>query len=356
MITYHITYTLKSKTERDRFFAQISAMEMAEKSRQETGCICYEYRIPTDKDKENKLFLREEWESREAQKAHTNQPHFNRLIKIKEKYDMETEVKITETKPQVTAVYFSPTKGTKKYAEAVAGGISEEFQTIDLTKSENRNRAYQFGADDLVVVGAPVYAGRLPLLPEGLFTNLQGDGAKAVVLAVYGNRDFDDALLETVNVLQAQGFVCVCGAALLAEHTYSDKLAGKRPSPEDLAEAADFGRKIKAALEEGRLTSPQKMPGQEPYRKEAKRMPKYTETTELCTECGLCAKLCPVGAISLDADMTADGEKCIGCLACVKSCPRGGRKVNDPSLYEIQEKLEPAFGGVHKANQYFIEE
>ena len=44
---------------------------------------------------------------------------------------------------------------------------------------------------------------------------------------------------------------------------------------------------------------------------------------EICTRCGICGKICPTNAISLDDknEPFLDGSKCIGCGKCAKSCP-----------------------------------
>lgn len=287
--------------------------------------------------------------------------------------------------PKITATYFSPTGGSRKYAEAISRGIDENFTVIDLTEQKNRKNTCTFGPDDLVVFSAPVYAGRLPILPEGLFRNLEGNGAAAVISVTYGNREFDDALLEMEDLCGQTGFKCVAAAAFLAQHTYTDKLAGGRPDKRDLQEAESFGRIVREWLEKrqektdgkmyagrgdlsqfspdsqpsakilpaDRLQPMDRIPGSRPY-KESGRMPKHTETADFCSECGFCAKHCPTGAITYGAGMEADGELCIGCLACVRNCPRGARFVKDPGLSQIRERLEPAFGGIYKENRYFI--
>ncbi len=149
---------------------------------------------------------------------------------------------------KVTAIYFSPTRGTKKYVEAAAKALDGDFTVIDLTNAKARAEKYHFGPDDLVIFGAPVYAGRLPLYPEKLYGNITGEKTPAIFTVTYGNREFDDALLETKDICEANGFVGIAAAAWLSEHTYSDKLAGGRPTEDDLSEAADFAAKIAAGL------------------------------------------------------------------------------------------------------------
>lgn len=256
----------------------------------------------------------------------------------------------------ITAIYFSPTSGSKKYAEAVAGAISKDYKSIDLTAPSARTKEYRFGPDDVVVFSAPVYAGRLPFIPgeEEIFSKIKGSaGAKAVFMVTYGNREFDDALLEMSDCLENAGFTGIAAAAWLSEHTYSDKLAGGRPDEEDLMDAEGFGLQVKDIIEDEEFEKLE-IPGNRPY-KERKHLPMNTEATEKCGGCGHCVDVCPANAINRE-NFSADSGKCIGCLACEKNCPSGARIVNDPGLAAIRGKLEPAFGGVHKEPKMFFAE
>ncbi len=58
---------------------------------------------------------------------------------------------------------------------------------------------------------------------------IKGNGAKAVAVVVYGNRDYDDTLLELKNVLEENGFVVGAMVAAIAEHSIARNLAAGRP-------------------------------------------------------------------------------------------------------------------------------
>ena len=106
---------------------------------------------------------------------------------------------------RTTALYFSPTGGTRTYVRAVAAAMPHMGGEVDLTRPEERRKVHMFGADDVVVLGVPVYYGRVPEVP-GLLDGLQGEETPAVLLAVYGNRLIDDALAELSDLCAARGF------------------------------------------------------------------------------------------------------------------------------------------------------
>ena len=105
-------------------------------------------------------------------------------------------------------------------------------------------KVHIYGADDLLVIGTPVYAGRIPnkMLPF-VQTHFEGNGALAIPVAVFGNRNFDNGLIELRNELEAHGFHTIAGAGIPTEHVFSDKLATGRPDADDLAQIHAFGIK-----------------------------------------------------------------------------------------------------------------
>ena len=107
---------------------------------------------------------------------------------------------------RLTLMYFSPTHATKKIVSAVGKVFFErmlcETRIADITPLAARMRGYAFGEDDVLIFGAPVYGGRVPPLLVPFLRGLSGNGARAVALSVYGNRDYDDALAETRDLLR----------------------------------------------------------------------------------------------------------------------------------------------------------
>ena len=134
---------------------------------------------------------------------------------------------------KVTAAYFSPTSGTRAYVKEIAGAMSAAVEELDLTRPEVRRQKRQFGPDEVLVLGVPVYYGRVPEVAE-LVSGLTGSDTPVVLLAVYGNRAIDDALVElqisddaeqTKNAVEAfsKAFHAAVDAAV------KDKLRGAPP-------------------------------------------------------------------------------------------------------------------------------
>ncbi len=79
-------------------------------------------------------------------------------------------------------------------------------------------------------------------------------------------------------------------------------------------------------------------------------MPKTKDT---CTNCGLCAKLCPMGTIDPDDPFKMTGI-CIKCCACVKSCPVQARYFDDPGVRFHKEDLEEKFTSPAKDPEFYL--
>lgn len=242
---------------------------------------------------------------------------------------------------KLTLMYFSPTGTTKKIVARIGKVFFEKMlcdtRPVDLTKLATRMRPCAFAEGDVLIFGAPVYAGRVHALVSEYIKSLQGNGARAVAVSVYGNRDFDDALSETCDLLTAQGF-CVCAAgAFIGEHSYTRKVGTGRPDAEDLLAADAFGIAAFEKVVSGKGIQ-KKIPGHFPYKEvlqKIRQMPAVDR--EKCIKCGACIAACPVCNIAADL---SDCGRCIGCAACVKICPQGARAFCDEGVLAAVKWLE----------------
>lgn len=236
----------------------------------------------------------------------------------------------------VQPVYFSPTHTSGKIVHAIAEGIDIPVnKEIDLTYPiEEQNTITR---DTLAIIGAPTYAGRVAPTALERLKYLHGDSTPAIVVVLYGNRDYEDALLELCDQAKAQGFIPVAGGTFIGEHSYSTAempTAAGRPDEADIEIAKNFGKTIARELEKPDHT--EEFPtlhvkGNFPYKENKPKTPATPTTTEeLCTQCQYCIEICPVEAIELKEEIVSDPEICIKCCACVKECPNGARVFNTP--------------------------
>lgn len=235
-------------------------------------------------------------------------------------------------------IYFSPTGGTRK----VSGILSSEWDCgkteIDLSDTQADFPEYQFGEDDICIVSVPVFGGRVPVPAIENLGKLRGNGAKAVLVAVYGNRAYEDALLEVKDAAVSAGFVCVAGIAAIAEHSIMHQFAAGRPDETDRGQLLTFAKEIRKKLEAGEVPGGLCVPGNHPY-KELKVVPMVPVAGEECISCGICAKKCPVGAISKENPMETDGDTCIACMRCISVCPEQARRIDSAAVEALSNRL-----------------
>jgi len=104
---------------------------------------------------------------------------------------------------KISLYYFSPTGGTKKAAETFCQEMAGKVEVIDLGVPKQTVREPE---GEVVVFAAPVFGGRIPKLVTDKIRKLHGNGKRAVTLAVYGTRAYEDALLELNRAVEGQGF------------------------------------------------------------------------------------------------------------------------------------------------------
>lgn len=245
---------------------------------------------------------------------------------------------------RVLNLIYSPTGGTEK----VMNILGQEFgvtETVDLCAHVE---SMELNSEDLVLIGLPSFGGRIPAGSGDRIRAIHGNGAKAVLVAVYGNRAIDDTLIEMKDLAEECGYRVVGAISAVAEHSIMRHVAKGRPDNRDEAELRDFAQQILARLDSGEDVQ---VPGKRPYKNfgGAHMFP----LTENCTGCGLCAENCPVGAISADNPAATDTEKCICCMRCVDRCPAGARKRNPTALNNTIQRLAAVVTG-RKPNELFI--
>ena len=247
-------------------------------------------------------------------------------------------------------ITFSPTGGTRRASEFLCKGFNAQSTITELCTQEENLNYPNIAADDLVVISMPVYAGRVPALAVERLNNVISNGAKCVIIAVYGNRAYEDALIEMQDVATEMGFQVIAAIAAIAEHSVCRMYATGRPDDIDAKELAAFSVAILEKIKENKPFAPLALPGNRPY-KQGCTGP-FPTANDNCTDCGTCASQCPTGAIALDNPKGNNNELCIGCMRCVSVCPVHARGIGE-RLNMLAELLKPLCGD-RKQNELFV--
>lgn len=237
-------------------------------------------------------------------------------------------------------IVFSPTGGTKKVADYLTGALGEEVTAVDLTDSKQDFHAISLTKEDVAVISVPSYGGRVPAVAAQRLSRVHGNDARAVLVCVYGNRAYEDTLVELEDAAKQAGFRVIAAVAAVAEHSIARQFAAGRPDGKDALQLSDFAKQIRLKLSEDNLTEPA-IPGNRPYKKAggAGLVPKPTKE---CVRCGACARACPVQAIDKEDPKKVDGKACISCMRCISVCPHTARKANPVMLAAVGVVLKKA--------------
>lgn len=285
---------------------------------------------------------------------------------------------------KINLVYFSATGTTAKIVSAIADGLQTaqmvrleqgeptvhgELQEEGQVKADQGKAAPQrvvcnllagaekgevrINRDEVAVIGVPVFSGRVPPAAKLALSGIRGDNTPAVVVCVYGNRDFDDALIELCDIAKENGFCVVAAGAFVAQHSIFPEIAKGRPDTSDLEQAKQFGAASEANLNalsadnqstiartcahdatdaaSANVNNPAnvnhneiKVKGNRPYR-QVNKIPIKPRTTKACNNCAICANTCPAKAINPQNPKQLDADKCISCAHCIAICPEGAK-------------------------------
>lgn len=241
----------------------------------------------------------------------------------------------------VHLIYFSPTGTTRTTVNAIAEGLAPE-QTFDHDLTFAFDAQKQHLANGVAVIGIPVYAGRVPIDCLERLATFTAEDIPTVLIALYGNREFEDALVELRDVVTTQGFKVIAAGAFIGEHSYSTPegpIAAGRPDAEDVRLAREFGQQVAAKIARGVLDTPA-IDGNVPYKERVQFGGVAPETNHAtCILCGRCAAVCPVRVITLADQVATRAEGCIMCTACVRACPTKARFFDHPMIEERRTML-----------------
>lgn len=243
-------------------------------------------------------------------------------------------------------IIFSPTGGTEKVANILGGHWSENTVKIDLSDVKTDFSKCIIDKEDQVLIAMPSFGGRAPTVAIERLKKIAGNGAKCTLVCVYGNRAYEDTLVEMEDAAKESGFQVVAAVTAVAEHSIMPQYAAGRPDASDKKQLEQFAEQIA-----GKTEAVVSIPGNRPYKKAggAGLVPKPTKD---CVKCGMCAERCPVQAID-PASFTADAKKCISCMRCVKQCPEKARNVNGAMVSIAAMAIKKACS-VRKENELFL--
>ncbi len=238
---------------------------------------------------------------------------------------------------KLNLIYFSPTGTTQTIVSEIAKGVSGAV-IDDLNVTQN---AVSGTMSDIVIIGSPVYAGRLPQVFIDRLSQIDLTNARCILVVVYGNRAFEDSLLELKELVESKGGRVVGAGAFIGEHSLSNEqqpIAKGRPDQYDLNIAFQFGQKMSESIDDKKKQI--NIPGNNPYC-ELKPKAEVVIVTdeEKCTKCNSCITACPVEAIPQDNPLITDGVACLRCCACIKTCPVDARELKDQLSLKITEML-----------------
>ena len=259
---------------------------------------------------------------------------------------------------KVTGVYFSPTGNTAKVVNEIGQRVAgKEYLELNLTRPEGRGQQYSFGPEDIVIVGVPVYRGRIPEVMALELRNLKGRSTPVVILVTYGNRVIDDAMVELKDVMEQQGFIPFAAASFSGQHSFNKEIGYNRPDDKDLKIAGEFADKIRKRLENlDKEKIGFTVPGSRPYKEVGpiSQMPFYPKTDMNCIYCMLCSQYCPVEAISFSNPKEVDPKRCIRCTACIKVCPVQAKHMTEGAFESFVNKITTPNALSRKEPWYYV--
>lgn len=246
-------------------------------------------------------------------------------------------------------IIFSPTGGTEKVSKSITKNWGY-VEDIDLSVVDKNYQDKSLTENDIAVIAMPTYAGLAPQVALDRLAKINAHNCKCVIVAVYGNRAYEDTLVQMEDYAHKAGFDVIGAISAIAEHSIFHQFATGRPDENDCHQLEEFGDQILEKASNKINTKPN-IPGHRPYKKAGGGT--IPQANTLCTKCGLCVMKCPTGAISKDNPQVTDKNKCISCMRCVVICPNQARKLDQEKMAVIETAIKKTCS-IRKECELFI--
>lgn len=247
---------------------------------------------------------------------------------------------------KVSKVYFSPSGTTEKIVNEVAKNFDIPQKSYDLLSFDSEKTF----SDELVIIGVPVFNGRIPKTACERLSKMKSNNSKAVVILNYGNMEYGDSLLELTELLGKNNFQIVGIATTVSQNSLFNQIAKNRPDNQDLVKINEFTQNLMKKLESGDLNEIF-VSGYKPYQKY--QIPKYFVSCDenQCVECMDCVYTCPEEAILEESPTMTNINDCSRCSTCINICSEGARSFTGPqfeserqyAMDNYMDRKEPEF-------------
>ena len=124
---------------------------------------------------------------------------------------------------KVIGLYYSPIGGTKMMTEKIARDLAGKlcdfspervcFDCYDL--EDDSISSLDLNDENVVVIGTPVYMGKIPLPAAKAIRKIKGDDVMTLVSVSYGGRSYGNALFELQHCAENAGFKVIGAGAFM---------------------------------------------------------------------------------------------------------------------------------------------
>ena len=249
-------------------------------------------------------------------------------------------------------VFFSPTDSTRDVLDFISINMQMIAEDVDLTAYQSKDLKMNFTENDIVLVGVPSYAGRVPqVFAERFAENIKGNKTLAILIVTFGNRAYEDTLIELKDLVENNGFKVIGAASVVTQHSIVPQFGAGRPDEQDKKELTDFAVQMKTKIDTEKYNDIT-VKGNRPYKQAMAATMTPLFDKDKCIGCGTCVIACPTNAIDSNS-FECEKTKCISCLCCIKVCPMNCRYLSKQLLAKLTEQLAPLCTS-RKDNEFFI--